>query len=168
MRWNFLSIPKLQRFHYWSLEINKQFHPTFYSGCNYWSMLGLKLISVNRKDTWWLMSGGTWIILNSWKICFVQFVFRFSWTIVWGCVCWHLKIPYLLLFHFICNAYSLSDTLCHRAQNFGLQCIQSTVLSVCALLYFDLVRAAVVLSSIYLGAPSLSVCNHTIAPVPEK
>ena len=41
MGWNYLSIPKLQRLHRWSLGMGKKFHPTFYNGSNCISMLGL-------------------------------------------------------------------------------------------------------------------------------
>ena len=44
MGWNYFSIPKLQRLHRWSLGMDKWFHPTHYDGCNYLSMLGLKLV----------------------------------------------------------------------------------------------------------------------------
>ena len=30
MGWNYLSIPKLQRFHRWSIGMDKSFHPTLY------------------------------------------------------------------------------------------------------------------------------------------
>ena len=49
MGWNYLSIPKLQRLHRWSLGMDKQFHPIFYNGCNYLSMLGLKLNHVSKR-----------------------------------------------------------------------------------------------------------------------
>ena len=39
MWWNYLSIPKLQRLHRWSLWMDKLFHPTLYNGCNYLSMM---------------------------------------------------------------------------------------------------------------------------------
>ena len=45
--WNYLSIPKLQRLHRWSLGMDKWFHRTLYNGCNNLSMLGLKLIHVS-------------------------------------------------------------------------------------------------------------------------
>ena len=32
-----------------NLEMDKQFHPTFYNGCNFLSMQGLKLISVSKR-----------------------------------------------------------------------------------------------------------------------
>ena len=44
MGWNYLSIPKLQRCNRWSLEMD-----TLYNGCNYLSMLGLKLIHVSKR-----------------------------------------------------------------------------------------------------------------------
>ena len=52
MGWNYLSIPKLQRLHRWSLGMDKLFHPTHYNGCNYLSMLGLKLIHVSKRGHW--------------------------------------------------------------------------------------------------------------------
>ena len=39
MGWNYLSIPKPQRSHRWSLGMDKYVHPTHYNGCNYLSML---------------------------------------------------------------------------------------------------------------------------------
>ena len=55
MRWNYLSIPKLQRLHRWSLGVDKWFHLTriIMGVVNYLSMLGLKLIHVSRKGHWW-------------------------------------------------------------------------------------------------------------------
>ena len=41
--------PKLQWLYHWSLGMDKQFHPTFYNGCNYLSMLGLKLNHVSKR-----------------------------------------------------------------------------------------------------------------------
>ena len=49
MGWNYLSIPKLQRLHRWSLRMDKQFHPTLYQACNYLYMLGLKLNHVSKR-----------------------------------------------------------------------------------------------------------------------
>ena len=46
---NDLSIPKRQRLHRWRLGRDKLFHPTLYWACNYLSMLGLKLIHVNKR-----------------------------------------------------------------------------------------------------------------------
>ena len=39
--WHYLSFPKLQR-------IDKQFHPTLYNGCDYSSILELKLTHVSN------------------------------------------------------------------------------------------------------------------------
>ena len=39
MRWNYLSIPKLQRCSRWSLGMDKKFHLTLYCACDYLSML---------------------------------------------------------------------------------------------------------------------------------
>ena len=49
MAWNYSFIPKLQQLHNWSLRMYKQFHATLYNGCNYLSMLGLKLIDVSKR-----------------------------------------------------------------------------------------------------------------------
>ena len=49
MRWNYFSISKLQWLHHWSLGMDKQFHLKLYNGCNYLSMLGLKLNHVSKK-----------------------------------------------------------------------------------------------------------------------
>ena len=49
MGWNYLSIPKLQRLHHWSLGMDKLFHPTLLWACNYLSMLGLKLNHVSKR-----------------------------------------------------------------------------------------------------------------------
>ena len=46
---NYLSISKLQRLHRWSLEMDKKFHPTLNTGCDYLSMLGLKLNYVSKR-----------------------------------------------------------------------------------------------------------------------
>ena len=64
--WNYLSIPKLQRCNRWSLGMEKQFHPTEYYGCNYLSMLGLKLNHASKNGAlveYWsvtLLQEGWW------------------------------------------------------------------------------------------------------------
>ena len=78
---------------------------------------------------------------------------------------WHLKMHYLLLLQCFCTACSLSETRCNRSQQFRLQCIPSTMLSVwafCVLAWFALLS---VFSSISLWTTSLSVCNHIIVLV---
>ena len=52
MGWNYLSIPKLQHCNRWGLGMDKLFHRTLYDGCNYLSMLGLKLIHVSKRGPW--------------------------------------------------------------------------------------------------------------------
>ena len=47
---DYLSIPKLQELHRWSLVRDKYFHPTLYNGCNCFSMLRLKLKHVSEKS----------------------------------------------------------------------------------------------------------------------
>ena len=51
MRWNYLSIHKLQRCNRWSLGLKKWFHPTLYNGCDYLFMPGLKLIHVSKRSS---------------------------------------------------------------------------------------------------------------------
>ena len=50
VRWNYLSIPKLQRCNRWSLGMDKWFNLTLYNGCNYLSMLGSKLNHVTERN----------------------------------------------------------------------------------------------------------------------
>ena len=50
VRWNYLSIPTLQWLHPWSLEMDKQFHPTLHWACDYLSMLGSRLIHFRKRD----------------------------------------------------------------------------------------------------------------------
>ena len=45
MGWNYLSIPKLQRFHRWSLEMDTLFHS---NECHFLSLLGLHLSTVTN------------------------------------------------------------------------------------------------------------------------
>ena len=58
MGWNYLSIPKLQRFHKlqrwnrWSLGMDKYIHPTLYQACDFLSMLEFKLIHVRKRGPW--------------------------------------------------------------------------------------------------------------------
>ena len=45
-------ITKLQQLHHWSLETDKKFHLLSCNGCNYLSMLGLKLNHVSKRVPW--------------------------------------------------------------------------------------------------------------------
>ena len=47
--WNYVSIPKLQWYHRWSLGMDDLFHRTSYWGCNYLSMLKLTLNHVSKS-----------------------------------------------------------------------------------------------------------------------
>ena len=49
MGWNYLPIPKLHRWYYWSLGIDRSFHPILYNGRNYLSMLRFKLNRVSKR-----------------------------------------------------------------------------------------------------------------------
>ena len=51
--WNYLSIHNLQHLHHWSLGMDKLLHPIHYYGCNYLSMLGLKLNHVSKMGYGW-------------------------------------------------------------------------------------------------------------------
>ena len=50
MGWNYSSIMKLQRLHGWSFEMDKEFHSTPSNGCNYLSMLGVKLFHISKMS----------------------------------------------------------------------------------------------------------------------
>ena len=64
MGWNYLSIPKPQRLHRWSIGMDKLFYPIFCKKWSYLSMLGLKLIHISKRgpgrDKWWLEEAVTW------------------------------------------------------------------------------------------------------------
>ena len=66
MGWDHLSIPKRQRHSRWSLGMNKHFHFTLYWTCGctrgYISMLGSKLIPVNKRDPWFGCKGSVMMI----------------------------------------------------------------------------------------------------------
>ena len=49
--WNYLSIPKLERYNHWSLGMDMYLHPTLYWACDYLSMLELKLNHVSKRAT---------------------------------------------------------------------------------------------------------------------
>ena len=48
MRWNYVFIPKLQRYSHWSLGMDKLVHSTLYWACDYLSMMWFKLIYVSK------------------------------------------------------------------------------------------------------------------------
>ena len=48
MERSYLSIPKLQRLHRWSLGMDESFHFTLHWACNYLAMLGLKFNHVSK------------------------------------------------------------------------------------------------------------------------
>ena len=88
MGWDYLPIHKLQRYNRWSLGMDKWFHPTPYSTCNYLSMLGLQLIHVNKKApgvsewlslTAYFSDSRQWDPCNPYKSCnhalYVGFIF---------------------------------------------------------------------------------------------
>ena len=66
MGWNYLSIPKLQRCNRWSLGMDKLFHSTLYNGCDYISMLGLKLICLTNYHLWIEININVSFPLNTW------------------------------------------------------------------------------------------------------
>ena len=51
--WDEITYP-FTSFNDWSLGIVKKCYPTLYNGCNYLSMLGLRLIHVNKRISWYL------------------------------------------------------------------------------------------------------------------
>ena len=53
--WNYVSIPKLQRCNRWSLEMDKNFHPSLHCACEYLSMLGFKSNHVSKRDPWYYL-----------------------------------------------------------------------------------------------------------------
>ena len=74
MGWNYLSIPKLQRLHHWSLEMDKQFHVKYYNGWNYLFMLGLKSINFSKRG----LNCKKWLHVTLIVRCWRSPVFLFS------------------------------------------------------------------------------------------
>ena len=64
VRLTYLSIPKLQRLHRWSLIMDNQFHFTLYNGCNHLFMLGLKLKHVSKRGWWCFILTDQHIIIH--------------------------------------------------------------------------------------------------------
>ena len=56
--WDEITYPfsNFQWLHHWSLDMDKQFHPTHYNGCNYLSMPGFKLYHVSKRGP-----GSRWV-----------------------------------------------------------------------------------------------------------
>ena len=82
MWWNYLSIPKLQRYNRWTLECISNFIPHFTGACDYLSMLGLKSNHVIKMGYWIheyplkplarftnIFTWG-WVRVNGYIICF--------------------------------------------------------------------------------------------------
>ena len=124
MGWNYLSIPKFQLLHPWSLGVDNSFHHTFYWACDYSSMVGLKLIHVNERDprciifnyieaqTKWVPFCRYFSIVFHWMKSFV-FWFKFHNTTPHHTMCTSLQNPVTLqhntsgmwLRHTILNEY---------------------------------------------------------------
>ena len=51
IEWNYFFISKIQRCKRLSLVMDKEFHPARFNGCNYVSMLELKLSYVSKRGT---------------------------------------------------------------------------------------------------------------------
>ena len=76
MGWNnYLSIPKLQRLHCWSLGMDRLFHSTLHTGCNYLSMLGSKLNHVSKRSPCYLSHHWFWW----WLVCSAPSQYRKQW-----------------------------------------------------------------------------------------
>ena len=65
--WNYLSIPKFQRLYRWGFGMDKKFNPTIYNGCDYLSMLRLKLNHVSKKEPQVCGSICTKILPRNWS-----------------------------------------------------------------------------------------------------
>ena len=78
MGWNYLVIPKLQRFHRWGLGMDKQFHSTPYNSFDYLSLLGLKFIHVSKRGPWYL-----WPLWVRWGRCRKVPIYNVSWVTIY-------------------------------------------------------------------------------------
>ena len=79
--WDYLSIPKLQRFHRWSLGMDKWYHPTSYGGF----MLGFKLNHVSKRGRW---QRQTVLFIRLYAPCQSFFTYLFLWI----CIRWSENI----------------------------------------------------------------------------
>ena len=145
MGWNYLSIPKLQRLHCWSLGMDKWFHPTVYNGCDYLSMLGLKLNHVSKRGPrstlgrhqlpCWLecdlaphISYHTACILCYSQTLRIQTTYRpYDFVESFGCANWYkaIYVDVLFLLHFN-NDYK--NTAVHKCEQNVLRNIASLIL----------------------------------------
>ena len=94
MEWNSLSIPKLQRCNRWSLGMDKLFLPMLYKGCNYLSMMGLKL---NHVSKW-----GPSYICHQQHLCPAAFLIQYTPSICHLFLCPLSPGAGALCFQFIC------------------------------------------------------------------
>ena len=114
MGWNDWSIPKLQRINRWSLGMDKSFHPTVHNGCNYLSILGLKLNHVSKR--------------GHRKIYFVQKQILLSFDYIYSLISYSL-IPYFgiifllthCLMHLVCWRFILVSAIGFTYGRFAYQ-----------------------------------------------
>ena len=119
MRWIYLSIPNFNLCTRWSLGMDKLFHRTLYNGCDYISMLGLKLIHfckrgpsstfLNTKITRMQVAGVQWPVTVQSSLCLVytQLIWNgtnpcnaifiaFKLAQMWLCEFTHFKYQYII------------------------------------------------------------------------
>ena len=105
MGWNHLSIPKLQQLHRWSLGMDRKFHSTFYYGCNWLPMLGLKLIYVSKTGSGHNTQGEIPCYFESQMS---EFVLHYSISVT---TCWVVEV--IQTQSFIINTLRLMENCCH-------------------------------------------------------
>ena len=76
VRWDYLSIPKLQWLCHWKVGMDKWFHLTLYNGCVYLFMMGFKFNHVSKRGPRWTLLYETFKM--TWKR------FPHSWHFVGG------------------------------------------------------------------------------------
>ena len=107
--------------HRWGLGMEKLYHPTLYNGCNYLSMLGLKLIYVSEKapDGSSLLSDAIVEspmcdqIVRMHNFCFKCLPHLGPWRRIW-CQksAWNYKFKTISLCHFQTSGDSLLNCIC--------------------------------------------------------
>ena len=79
MIWNYLSIPKLQRWSHRSLGMDRLFHPTLHWACDYSSMCGFKLIHVIK----WGPTCNCWeLVIERYLLLMTEWMWKMSLALV--------------------------------------------------------------------------------------
>ena len=118
---------------HWSLGMDKQFHPPFYNGGNYSSLLGLKLNHVSKRGPG-VRAMSTIFLVRIWPVSDVLvscrwFSHKFIWALNVNKLCWCHQgvLPFLCrwynwVLYFVWFAWSMHDVLQIPLVNDAVNC----------------------------------------------